>query len=62
MDEEVRQFVRERADHRCEYSWSAKTPSRPISLEFRVPWPHAPDMKTLLVIVVVQSLNLVVFC
>jgi hypothetical protein len=40
---------------------SAKTPSRPISLEFRVPWPHAAGMKTLVVIVVVQCLNLVVF-
>ncbi len=49
--------------HPCSpgWPWSAKTPPRPISLEFRVPWLHAAGMKTLLVIMVVQSLNLVVF-
>jgi hypothetical protein len=40
---------------------SAKTPYGLISLEFRVPWSHVTGMKTLLVIVAVQSLNLVVF-
>jgi hypothetical protein len=50
-----------RAQERDDPSCSAKTPYRPISLDFRVPNLHAPGMKTLLMFVVVPILNLVVF-
>jgi hypothetical protein len=40
---------------------SAKTPSQLISLDFQVLGLHAFDMKILLMVVVVQSLNLLAF-
>jgi hypothetical protein len=42
-------------------SWSAKTPPSLISLDFQVVELHAFDMKILLIVTVIQSLNLLAF-
>jgi hypothetical protein len=44
-----------------QWSCSAKTPSRLISLDFQILGLHAFDMKILLIVAVAQSLNLLAF-